>query len=422
MFALAQPILSTGYMLKPRSLTDDPVYVVHVTPTLSRLGGGVSSYLWALAQTGLGRGLTPTVVGLRDPYVDQDIAAHGDVRSFVGGRIGPRSVGYSPGLHQFLKRRLGPVNIIHSHGLRMLPAYEARCAAARHGVPLVISPHGQLDPWVVRRRVVRKKLVHWLYEDRNLQTAACIHATAAQEARHARAQGLVNPIAVVPIGLDAAAYQCDTDDASIIERWPQLKGKKRLLFLALVYPKKGLVRLAEAWGKLHQRWPDWHLVVAGFGQEDELNRATSIINSSGATAQSSFVGGVAGRMKGQLLAASDLYVLPTEGENFGVTIAEALASGLPVITSNTTPWRDLQRYQCGWWIDVGVAPLCQALQDAMSLSDHERSEMGQRGQRLIRDKYAWQPIIGQMRQMYLWLLGRAEKPPFVYTADEAIHG
>lgn len=108
----------------------------------------------------------------------------------------------------------------------------------RRRVPLVISPHGQLDPWILARGVARKRTIGLLFEDRNLQTAACIHTTAHQEARHVRAYHLTNPIAVVPIGLEVEAYTTVADDAHIVERWPGLAGKKRLLFLSTIYRKK----------------------------------------------------------------------------------------------------------------------------------------------------------------------------------------
>ncbi len=402
-------------------VTDTPIHLVHVTPTISRLGGGVAAYLRSFVQQCPKDDVQATIAALCDRYVQKDAADIQEAKVFTGRYIGPRWLGYSPVLRRFLNQRIGEADIVHSHGLRMLPSYEARRLAVRRGVPLVISPHGQLDPWILGYGKLRKKIIGLLYENRNLQNAACIHVTSNQEARHVRAYGLRNPIAVVPIGLDAAEYPVDRDDGSVIERWPQLKGKKRLLFLSMIYRKKGLCRLAQAWGRLWRRYPDWQLVIAGQELDDDRARAQQIITSTGAGGCTTFVGPVVGELKKQLLGASDLYVLPTEGENFGITIAEAMACGLPAIVSNTTPWGALARDGCGWWIDVGVEPLCTAMQQAMGLSDAQRQEMGRRGRRVIEENYAWPVIVRQMIEMYRWLLGRSDKPGFVYLPDEQIN-
>lgn len=269
--------------------------------------------------------------------------------------------------------------------------------------------------------MARKIIIGMLYENRNLRAAACIHVTSNQEAEHVRTYGLTNPIAVVPIGLNAADYPVGRNDNSVIERWPELAGKKRLLFLSMIYRKKGLCRLAQAWGRLWRRHPDWQLVVAGHELDDDRARAQRIIAAAGALGCTTFVGPVEGDLKKQLLSASDLYVLPTDGENFGITIAEAMACGLPTIVSNTTPWDALGRDGCGWWIDVGVEPLCGAMEEAMGLSDAQRREMGRWGRQVIEKNYAWPVIVRQMIEMYRWLLGRSEKPGFVYPPGEQIN-
>ncbi len=402
-------------------MADDPIHLAHVTPTVSRLGGGVAAYLWAFAAAGLKVGLVPRIAALNDRYVHQDVPNIPGVDLLVARCIGSRRVGYSPMLRRMLDRQVAGVEVVHSHGLRMLPSYEARRYAVRRGVPLVVSPHGQLDPWILAGGSMRKRVIGWLFEDKNLQTAACIHTTSRSEASHVRAYHLNNPISVVPIGLDVSAYTTTADDATIIHCWPRLAGKKRLLFLSTIYPKKGLLRLAEAWCRMYKDWPDWHLVVTGVDISRDQDMAKAMIADHGADGHVTFTGPVTDHpVKRQLLACCDLYVLPTDGENFGIGVAEALASGLPVVTSNTTPWRDLQRSECGWWIDVGIEPLCQALHEAMALPDPHRRAMGQRGRQLIEQNYSWTTVASQMRQVYRWVLKRGPKPDFVYTSSQTI--
>ena len=99
-------------------------------------------------------------------------------------------------------------------------------------------------------------------------------------------------------------------------------------------------------------------------------------------------------------AAADLLVHPSVSENFGITIAEGLSAGLPVICTRGAPWTDVVVHKCGWWIDIGIEPLATALKSAMSLSDEERREMGLRGRLLIQKKYTWSSVVNTMVKGY----------------------
>jgi glycosyltransferase involved in cell wall biosynthesis len=127
-----------------------------------------------------------------------------------------------------------------------------------------------------------------------------------------------------------------------------------------------------------------------------------------------YVGSVDGEQKSAMYRDADLFVLPTFSENFGVVVAEALAHGVPVITTRGAPWADLEIYGCGWWVDIGVPPLEQALRDAMSLSDDERRMMGARGREYVR-RYDWDTIARQTAEVYRWVLDQGDKPECVIT-------
>jgi glycosyltransferase involved in cell wall biosynthesis len=95
-------------------------------------------------------------------------------------------------------------------------------------------------------------------------------------------------------------------------------------------------------------------------------------------------------------------------------VAEALSHGVPVITTRGAPWADLETCGCGWWIEVGVDPLADALRAATALADAERAAMGERGREYVR-RFDWDRIAKETLALYRWVLGRGARPASVRT-------
>ena len=164
-----------------------------------------------------------------------------------------------------------------------------------------------------------------------------------------------------------------------------------------------------AWEKVVK--DGWELVIAG--PDCGMLATLKEIVAERKLPRVSFVGEINGPAKYEFLASGDIYVLPSDTENFGVTVTEALASGTPVIASQGTPWQGLERERCGKWVPIGVEPLAAALEEMMAMSDEERAAMGTRGRAWIQRDFSWRGIGEQMKAAYKWLLGRAVCPPCV---------
>lgn len=124
-------------------------------------------------------------------------------------------------------------------------------------------------------------------------------------------------------------------------------------------------------------------------------------------------GPVFGSAKHELYRSADLFILPTLGENFAVTVAEALASGLPVISTKGAPWSGLERERCGWWIEHGIETLAETLAYAMALSPEILSAMGARGRDWMARDFGWDMIGQKMKQVYEWVRGAGDLPACV---------
>ena len=295
--------------------------------------------------------------------------------------------------------------LIHDHGIWASTNHIAAAVARKTKTPLIVSPRGMLTKWALNYKKYKKQLAWQLYQRRDLQTVSLFHATSESEAMDLRSLGLRQPIAIIPNGVDIPSNQKKAFDTSDIS-----KGKTAL-FLSRIHPKKGLLLLIEAWAQVRPK--DWSVVIAGpdeIGHRADLEAA---IRRNGLERDFSFLGEINDSDKWNLYCNADLFILPTLSENFGVVIAEALACGLPVITTKGAPWNELVTHKCGWWVDINAESIGNALREATGMSQSTLQNMGHQGIELIENKYSWTTISKEMKSVYEWILGDSKKPDCV---------
>lgn len=310
------------------------------------------------------------------------------------------------GISRNLRRWLGTrqdYDLYHTNGL-WLDVNHATCAQARKaGKPCVVSPHGMLYPQALAIKPGRKKLMLALGHRRDLSHADCIHATCREEARHLRELGFTNPVAVIPNPVAVPPW-LDQIRRSTGEHF-------RAGFLGRFHPIKNLESLIRAWGSLNLR--DGELILIGDGPADYVAHLKRLAAEEGGSGIR-FTGFATGREKYELLASLNVLCAPSHQENFGMSIAEGLLAGTPVIAGTGTPWEELRTHRCGWWRDNGAASLAAALEEARSLTPEKSRSMGERGRRLITETYASAHVAAAMKRLYGYLLGRESKPDFLY--------
>ena len=278
----------------------------------------------------------------------------------------------------------------------------AASVAYRHSIPFITHPRGMLEPWAINHKMWKKRLALILYQQRDLRTANVLVATAESEGESLRALGFRQPIAVIPNGVCTNEF-LDENEPNLA----QIGGQRKVLFLSRIQGKKGLLNLIQAWAEIERQ--GWILQIAGPNEEGHLEKVLGLADQLGVASSVQYLGAVYGSDRVKVYKNAHLFVLPTYSENFGVVVAEALLSGLPVITTKGAPWADLETFGCGLWIDIGVKPLVTALRTAMTLSDKERKVMGERGRNYVR-RFNWDDIAMQMVDVYRWVLDYGTKP------------
>jgi len=385
-------------------------HVVHTVASLHSAAGGPSRTITHLTDKLAGfSDLTVAIVTQHQRGESEVPSTNPAVNRIKADAILPLASKLGLPLRRALQSHMikSQVSLLHDHGLWMPNNHWVARTATEHSIPLIVQPRGMLEPWAMNYKLWKKRMAMVLYQWRNLQSAKVLIATAASEYENLRTLGLRQAIAVIPNGVN---LQMDIGE----QARPKIKPKQHrtALFLSRVQEKKGLLNLIDAWAQIRPN--GWRLQIAGPDEGGHLAEVLARAKRAGVGSVVDYVGVVDGEAKSQLYHNADLFVLPTYSENFGVVVAEALAHGLPVITTRGAPWQDLESYKCGWWIEIGSEPLGAALSDAIMLNDDERQAMGARGRDYVR-RYDWNDIAAQTVDVYRWVLGQGEMPDCVQS-------
>jgi glycosyltransferase involved in cell wall biosynthesis len=376
------------------------IRAVHVVPSIAPDTGGhsysVPSLCQALTTAGVDVSLHVLARGASQERTGLTVHQHAEWCKFV------TPLGVSPSMYRALKREAhSGTPILHNHSLWMMPNVYPGFAVADTRSLLVTSPRGVLDPWALRNSKWRKRLMLALLQHRTLDRSDCLHATAYDEYQYIRNRRLKAPVAVIPNGVDIPPLS--------IEPRPSTR---RLIFLGRLVPKKRLDVLLRAWSAVSSRFPDWEVRVVGpdeRGHQREMMDLAATLRAPRVL----FRGPIYGADKWRELASASLFVLPTHTENFGVAVAEALASGVPAIVTQGAPWRGLEREACGWWIEHGVESLTATLEKALATSAEDLATMGRRGREWMQRDFSWIQIGQMMARTYAWLLQGGAAPEWV---------
>ena len=377
------------------------MHVVHVIRDLDTASGGPSRSLPALARS-LGRNhpdLHVTTLFQDRGYemtVDLSNDTAADFQAVRGGSLlGPR----------WVRNRLAqmhgktPIDLVHLHGLWSPSIHLSARFARQRRIPHLITPRGMLSTWCLGNKSLRKRIAWRTYQRDDLLRADCLHATSPSEVSDIQSSGIPGPIAMIPHGCELPPHQFAASGSN----------SRLAVCITRLHPVKGLAELLDAWADV--RPVGWQLTIAGpdhQGYGDELRAQIQRLDLHGSV---EITGSVDGEKKWQLLSQAELFLSASHSENFGMSIAESLAAGTPVITTRGTPWQSIIDHHCGWWVPVGSESLAKALREATSLSSADLSKMGVRGSDLVRSQFCWDAIALRMIALYHWLVDRSSAPP-----------
>lgn len=335
-------------------------------------------------------GAVPVVLGVEDEAAEQDSWRLEGVERHLAKPRGPAALAFSPELRGRLDA--AQLDLLHLHGIWQYPVKAAGDWAQRTGMPLVVSPHGMLDPWITSRNAWKKDIARALWERSAWSKASLFHAlTQAETADITREVPAVSTVAI-PNAAPPARM------ASAASRGPVA------LYLGRIHEKKNLGGLIAAWMKARDRLPpDASLVIAGWGDDDGIAALEQALPSA-AGAGVEFVGTAFGSQKAALFDLARFLILPSHSEGLPMAVLEAWAEGIPaLISANCNLPEGLASgaaFECGTSVDSITA----ALIDGFTLSDEAWKGMSNAAKSLALGPFSRDAVAQRWEAAYAGLL------------------
>lgn len=390
-------------MIAPKDLD-----VAIVTGSLSLGAGGLFESVRMPAVRMAERGAAVSVYGVEDAQLGPEARSLWSPTSLNAfGVVGPARLGYAPKMAGAIASR--DHDLMHLHGIWTYSSYAALRWRRRTGRPMVISAHGMMDPWALRHHRSRKAIVGWLYEYRNLRNSTAMVALCRPEAAAMRDFGLVNPIAIIPNGIDLPMLQG-------VDREQPAEGRKTLLFLGRIHPKKGIRELLLAWRMARERSASiangWRLEIAGWDDGNHADALAQLSDELGLRDVVTFSGGLFGADKEAAYRQSHAFILPSYSEGMPMTVLEAWGYAKPVFMTDA----------CNIPEGFAAAAAIRISTDPAEMADifcaHLDNEpllvaTGRAGRALVEDRFTWDQVVERRLILYRWLIAGGPAPGFV---------
>lgn len=311
-------------------------------------------------------------------------------------------------------------DLYHANALWSYSSHITCKKAREKNCPYIISPHGMLYPTALAIKRWKKRPMLKLWFNRDIQKASCLHATCMQEMEYCRLFGYKGPIAVIP---NAVVFPDCIHFNSDCMNLKDEKGRRQIGFLGRLHPIKKVENVLYAIARLRDEGVSVNeslsfQIIGRFDDqyEDWLRRETERLELDDSV---EFVGFVSGVEKYQRLSKLSALLVPSEQENFGMIVPEALICGTPVYASLGTPWSELNECNAGWWKDNSPETISEVIKDILSKTDAELLSMGRNGRALMLEKYEQHKVASMMKQLYEWIavdkMNGDKKPEFVYV-------
>ena len=383
-----------------------PFKLLHVMAAVAPRYGGPSSAIWPMLNALHNAGVDVELVTTDADGPSQRLSANQLPKVSFPVHLLPGPGQLPNELAAWVRSNIKRFNILHTHGIWHRHGTAAMSESRRAGVPYVIRTCGMLAPYSWKRRWWKKRPYWWLFERANVRGAAVLHVTSPGERAEVEAWRLPASVCEIPLGLDASAFDTPRQAETLRKRCGTNVGNRPIvLFLGRLHPVKGITDvLLPAFSRMKT---DAFLAIVGGPAEDAPqyeSEITSQIQRLGIEKSVALLGAVSGSEKWGCYDGAAVYVQPSRTENFGLSVAEAMARGCPVIVTEGVQSRSVVEAANGGWI-VPYDPNALAATLDVALSDSDvSSAKGRAGCEYVRQELGWDRIAEKLATVYQTLI------------------
>jgi len=381
--------------------------VLHVIPSVAPSRGGPSQAVIQMVATQISIGIDAHIATTNDDSSGVLDIETNKVTNYKGAptiffeRYSPqnaaiREFAYSTAFVGWLRGNIQNYDIIHVHAIFSFCSSYAMYLARKRNVPYLVHTMGQLDRWSLSQSPFRKKIFLLLLEKNNLQQANAIQFTSNAEQSQALELYPKLNSKVIPLGTSTPALSEDArtklcDQHKLNEKLPIL------LFMARLHHKKGLEILINALAEIKS---PFQLLIAGSGDSAYTKQLTELIDRRNISTNCSLLGFVAGEQKNLLLQGSDLFVLTSHAENFGIAVLEAMISGTPpLVTQGVALSEQITHSNTGWVCKFELSSIVEKIDEALS-DKNKLSIKGQDARDYAMQNFQWSAICERLKTLY----------------------
>ncbi len=310
--------------------------------------------------------------------------------------------GYTPRLISWLHDNVHNYDAVIVDGIWQFHSLAVWYTLRHSQIPYYIYTHGMLDPWFKYHYPLKhfKKWLYWPWgEYRVLRDAKKVLFTCEEERELAKDSFWlykVNP-EIASLGIEPPPNDLFKLKSDFFQKYPQLQGKKILLFLSRIHEKKGLDLLIDSFSQVCGQDPNLALVIAGPGEDSMVSELKKRADNLGISNSVFWLGMLQGDLKWGAFSAAQIFCLPSHQENFGIVVAEALSTGTPVLISNKVNiWKEVFHDKAGFIDDDTVEGTIRSIKDWLSMTNSELNVMRDNALKCFSSRFQIQTAISEL--------------------------
>ncbi|MEK7555446.1 MAG: glycosyltransferase [Patescibacteria group bacterium] len=382
--------------------------ILHIAPTYfpaCHQGGPISSVHY-LNKWLVKKGVDVTVyttnidgLGVLDVALNRLIDIDGVKVYYFPATFRPWQYSYS--LHRALKKNLRNFDAVHITSTFLAASTLGAYYSKKFNKPYIISPRGNLMKEPLSGGLLKKKIYLFLIEKRNLAAASLIHFTVEAEKDEYLKAGLpLKKGVVIPNGLDLEEFSKRPPLKFFRKKFKIGDNKKIVLFMGRLSWIKGFDALIPAFAEVIKKNPDTVLALVGGDEKGHKKNVEFLISNFKLKDKVMFTDILTGEDKIAAFQESDIFVLPSYSESFGMAALEAMYFGLPVvITKNVGISPSVEKVSAGIVVEKDERQLSGAILRILQNLELGK-EMGERGKRLVEEEFSCQSVAERFIKAY----------------------